>query len=543
MPNLDMYSGAWTTTQARHLLRRATFGPSRGMVNTSVELGLSQTLNQLFTKQTLPDLPLKYHPDDEGAHALPDPDVNYGEPWFDAPLYPNVATNLLKNRILRARRKSLRAWTFLQMHYSGISLQEKMTLFWHNHFVAGNMIFAQREYLYQKIFRSQALGNFKQITKDITIDTGMLRYLSGDINTADAPNENYSRELLELFTIGKGEMVAPGDYTNYTETDVKELARALTGWTVSPVRMDHNALYATFNKRRHDSKVKQLSHRFNNAVIKNNDSNEYKDVVNIIFQQNECSRFIMRKLYRWFVSSEITGDIETNIIEPLAKIIRDNNYEIAPALRVLFASDHFFETTACMIKSPIDLVMSVSRGLGISPPQTSVHDEYSYAYILNIMCVEMEQAMFEHPNVAGWKAYYQEPLFYKTWINNLLLPKRMNLLNAMVYGGRYTIEDEVYTVADLIPVVEIAESIAGAENPNILVNELAAAMFNYPLAENQTATLVNILNGNETMADEWEEQFIEYLENRTDEGIRLGVQTKLRQLFSTMVQMSEFQIM
>jgi len=77
----------------------------------------------------------------------------------------------------------------------------------------------------------------------------------------------------------------------------------------------------------------------------------------------------------------------------------------------------------------------------------------------------------------------------------------------------------------------------------MLVDELAAAMFNYPLAENQTATLVNILNGNETMADEWEEQFIEYLENRTDEGIRLGVQTKLRQLFSTMVQMSEFQIM
>lgn len=213
MPYLDEYSGNWTSIQAKHLLRRTTFGPSIPMVNTSVSLGLIGTIDTLFSPLPMPAPPLKSIPDGTGANQLNDPGALYGETWVNAEPFPNVNPPMYRNRILRSRSKSLYSWTILQMHYSGISIREKLALFWHNHFVVADGTIAHREYLYYTLLRSFALGNFKALAKEITIDTGMLLYLSGAENTDDAPNENYARELLELFTIGKGALAAPGDYT------------------------------------------------------------------------------------------------------------------------------------------------------------------------------------------------------------------------------------------------------------------------------------------------------------------------------------------
>ena len=311
------------------------------------------------------------------------------------------------------------------MQNAEISIREKLTLFWHNHFVAENTN-PHREYEYINLIRTHSLGNFKELTKQITIDTNMLKYLSGAINTDAAPNENYSRELLELFTIGKGNAVGNGDYTNYTEEDVVQMAKVLTGWRVRSLTHE-DALIPFFSNDKHTKGDKKLSHRFGNAIISENGEEEYKDLIDKIFEQDECSRFITRKLYRWFVNSEITSEIETNIIEPLAKTIRDNNYEIIQALKILLASEHFFENTFCMMKSPIDLMFSTTKSLLFSAPTTTIQSEYEFAYVLYLATTDINQSMFHHPDVAGWKAYYQEPLFYKSWVNNLLLPKRLAL--------------------------------------------------------------------------------------------------------------------
>jgi uncharacterized protein (DUF1800 family) len=160
----------------------------------------------------------------------------------------------------------------------------------------------------------------------------MLLYLSGSQNTNAAPNENYSRELLELFTIGKGDAVGNGDYSNYTEDDVIEMAKVLTGWRVRGLN-NPDSQVSFFANGKHTSGTKNLSHRFNNATISENGDHEYKDLIDLIFEQEECSKFITRKLYRWFVNSEITDEIETNIILPLAEIIRNNEYDISQALK------------------------------------------------------------------------------------------------------------------------------------------------------------------------------------------------------------------
>lgn len=540
MPYLDEFTGNWTAKEARHLLKRVTFGATEDMVNTSLQSGLQETINSIFENNALPGAPLKYFPDGDNEDQINDPDAKYGETWVHGDPIPFAASTQERTQILRARSRSLYAWSFLQMQNADFSIREKLTLFWHNHFVAENSS-PHREYVYQNLLRENALLNFKELTKLITVDTNMLLYLSGSQNTKQAPNENYSRELLELFTIGKGDLVGNGDYTNYTEGDVIEMAKVLTGWRVRGLQKD-DALVSFFANSKHTEGSKTLSHRFNNAVIEENGENEYKDLIDIIFQQEECSKFITRKLYRWFVNADISEEIETNIIAPLSAIIRANDYDISQALKVLLKSQHFFETTYCMIKSPIDLIFSATKSLMLLAPKTSIQEEYEFAYVLYLICSDLEQSILHHPNVAGWKAYYQDPLFYKTWINSFLLPNRLEYCKLLVTGGQKRIDGIRYDIPPLVPVLEIAASITNADNPNILINKLAEQMFNYQINESQRNYLKDILiPGLPDM--EWTMEYSDYLADPSNVPIAISVDKKLRNLISTMVQMSEFQIM
>ena len=540
MPYLDNFSENWTAKEARHLLKRTSFGITEMLVSEAVSLGLSGTIDQLFDQSPLPEPPLKYRLDGTGDDEIIDPDANYGETWINGLPIPTAASNQEKNKILNSRTRSLYAWSFLQMQNAGISIREKLTLFWHNHFVAEN-VNPHREFFYINILRTNALGNFKELTKQITIDPNMLLYLSGSQNSNTAPNENYSRELLELFSIGKGDAVGNGDYTNYTEDDVIQMAKALTGWRVRDLN-NPETLTAFFSNNKHTSGEKNLSHRFNNAVISENGENEYKDLIDKIFEQEECSKFITRQLYIWFVNLEISEEIETHIIEPLAEVIRDHNYEIEPALKILLSSEHFFENTFCMIKSPIDLMLSATKSLLLSAPTTSILEEYEFALILHLAASDVGQSIFHHPDVAGWKAYYQKPLYYKTWVNNYLLPKRLQYCKVLVTGGVLLIDEREYTVPPLVPVLLIVSSITNADDPVVLIRSLANQLFNYEISQNQIDSLKDILIPG--LPDfEWTIEYSDYLGDPSDTPLRISIENKLRNLIGTMVQMSEFQIM
>ena len=540
MPYLDNFSGNWTSKEARHLLKRTSFGITEVLVSEAVSLGLPGTIDKLFEQSPLPEPPSKYLLDGTGNGEIIDPDANYGETWINGSPIPTSANSQEKNKILKSRTKSLYAWSFLQMQNAEISIREKLTLFWHNHFVAENTN-PHREYFYISILRNNALGNFKELTKQITTDPNMLIYLSGSQNSNTAPNENYSRELLELFSIGKGAAVGNGDYTNYTEDDVVQMAKALTGWKVKGLN-NPDTLTSFFSNNKHTTGDKNLSHRFNNAIISENGENEYKDLIDKIFEQEECSKFIMRKLYRWFVNAEISEDIETHIIEPLAENIRNNNYEIEPALKILLSSEHFFENTFCMIKSPTDLILSATKSLLLSAPTSSINEEYEFALILYLATSDIGQSIFHHPDVAGWKAYYQKPLYYKTWVNNYLLPKRLEYCKVLVTGGILLIDEKSYIVPPLVPVLLIVSSITTAEDPIILIRSLTNQLFNYEISQNQIDSLKDILIPG--LPDfEWTIEYLDYLEDPSDNDLRTSIENKLRNLIGTMVQMSEFQIM
>ena len=357
--SLNPYQGPWTIQHASHLLRRAMYGPSYQQLKWSAENGLEATLDQLFT--------------DEGSTPPPvnsnyggDPSVDIGETWINSPYDGDVVAQM------SYRERTLLAWTVGTILNEGMSIKEKLTLFWHNHIPMAAVIDAKYLYKYITTFRERAWGNFRDIIKAITVDPAMLIYLNGKQNRKEYPNENYARELLELFTIGKGPIAGPGDYTNYTEHDIKEIARILSGWRDQGFTHQSNGdVYAEFRASEHDTGTKTLSHRFNGATISNMGENEYAHLIDVIFQQDEVARFICRKLYQWFVFYEIDDEVEAKVIQPMADILIDNDYEIKPALMALLRSEHFYEEQfyGVMIKNPMDFMASIFKPFEIEISQ------------------------------------------------------------------------------------------------------------------------------------------------------------------------------
>ncbi|MEM1123742.1 MAG: DUF1800 family protein, partial [Bacteroidota bacterium] len=401
--SLAPFSGAWTNTQAAHLLRRTMFGPKKEEIEQATELGLDATVDLLFVERPMPEPPVNFNFDR-------DPLVEIGESWVGK-IY-TADENNLRVMIRGSRQTSLEAWQMRLLVESEMSIREKMTLFWHNHFVVQKSVVRDPNYLYDymTLLRSNATGNFKQLVKDVTIDPAMLVYLNGTQNNRNNPNENYARELLELFTVGKGDLAGPGDYTTFTEDDVIEIAKILTGWRVFDyLTVNPDAERgAQFRRWLHDLGNKQLSHRFNNVVIENAEENEYSILIDLIFQNRAAAQFLARKLYRWFVYSEITEAVEQTVIEPMAQLLIDSDFEVAPVLKALLKSQHFFDAnlTGPMIKNPLDFVVGLYRQFEVTIGG-NINQNYRNFRRIDRSMENLQMTYLEPPNVAGWKAYYQ----------------------------------------------------------------------------------------------------------------------------------------
>lgn len=521
---LEPFSGEWTFEQAAHLLRRTTFGPSLDQIKEALANGLDATIDQLFTDIDLPAPPLNYDEDQ-------DPHVPIGQTWINAP-YNNT-----KN-VKPSRWRSLRAWIMMNIMDEGISIREKMTLFWHNHFAVNNVNDPRYIYRYLDLLRTNAWGNFQELVKNMTIEPAMLRFLNGNQNTKNAPNENYSRELLELFSIGKGPVAGPDDYTTYTEVDVLEIARVLTGWRDRGFNTNDPEIpiEAYYTNNRHDLTNKTLSHRFNNVVITNSGESEYIELINIIFEQKEVARHICRKLYRWFIYYKIDDNAEVNVIEPMADLLIENNYEIKPALQTLLRSEHFYDILSVgpLIKNPVDFTLSPLKQMQVSLPKDDTPLYYAIMLKFYSATKLMEMDYINPPEVAGWKAYYQEPQYYRTWINATTLQQRMGYTNKIANNG-YTTQGE-RTKIDPLEVIKLVEN---ASDPNIVVDTFAAMWFPQPITDSQKLALKDILIPG--LPDfEWTVEYGQYAAEPENEDLKDAVRSKLKDLIQAMMSMAEY---
>jgi uncharacterized protein (DUF1800 family) len=403
----------WSHDRAAHLMERAGFGAPPGEIERLAALAPRQAVDELVDYETIDNRALK--PFDEsgiwdagmdpfppsraeavriarergealGVTVLPQGSQRRLQPIIDKFFYSLAANSIETQR--------LGLWWANRMLTTRRPLEEKLTLFWHGHFATGeNKVRDYRMMLRQnEMLRANASGNLRDLLLGILKDPAMLVYLDNGENVRKHPNENFGRELLELFTMGVG---------NYTERDVREAARAFTGWT-------NDVLTFKFDVDQHDFGDKTFLGRtgtFNGG-----------DIIDIILEQPVTAEFVAAKIYRFFVRENVPNPVKSE----LARTLRDSGYQIKPLLKRIFLSRDFYSPPAyaTQIKSPVHLVVSTYRKLELREIPT-VPDFGRMTGVLG-------QALFDPPNVAGWAGG-------RTWITPTTLLQRGNLFRDVLF--------------------------------------------------------------------------------------------------------------
>ncbi len=519
------YTGPWGETQVKHLLRRTLCGFSRTDIDFFKAMSMSDAVDYIMNiPATAPDPPVNGY----NTPTLTDPDIPAGATWVNGP----------DNNDFAAQRKaSLYAWNMQLMLAPDRHIREKMTLFLHNHFatevesVASPII----AYNHHKMLRDNCLGNFKTLVKSVTIDVAMLIYLNGYVNTKTAPDENYARELMELFTLGKSAE------SQYTEDDVKAAARVLTGW-----RINYAALSSFFNPTDHDQTNKTFSSFFNNTVITGktsfNGALETDDLINMIFAKDDVvARHVVRKLYRTFVYYVIDSNIENNIIIPLANDFKQN-WELKPLVTALLKSEHFYDSNnmGCNIKSPIDVMTSFAKNFKLEFPSTPVEDVQAAYYMMWAAASVTGQTWGNPPNVAGWPAYYQTPQYYQLWLNSDTLPKRIQYTVALMYIGLPYGRAGKKLQVDLIA---FAQQFSDPSDPNKLIQECIDLLYAMDISTTQKTSLKqSTLLFGQTNDVYWTNAWNDYLANPTDTIKKTTVINCLGMMLKYLLDLAENQL-
>ena len=362
----------WNMQTAAHFARRAGFSISPEGLDRYVQQGFDTTLDEYLYYESLDDSEM------EAALAAKEYELTF--------------FNMSGRE--RPSRVNLAQWWLFRMVNGQHQLAEKMVYFWHDHFATSvakvNLVNPEHEplvLLQNELFREYALGNFKELVHKVARDPAMLWWLDNYLNVKERPNENWARELLELFTLGIG---------NYSEKDIQEAARAFTGWT-----LDRGALSFFFWPPLHDDGQKEF---LGETGLLDGD-----DIIDIVFDQQVTAEFLAKKLFEFFVYPSPSEEIVTK----LGDVFRDSGYEIRPLLRAIFRHPEFFSERAyrAQIKSPVELVVSTYRELGISDPA-----------ILPVATRIMGQELFLPPDVGGWTSG-------AGWLNTTTLLNRYNFYN------------------------------------------------------------------------------------------------------------------
>ena len=525
---INPFSGPWTENEIVHLLKRTMFGAKKVDVDYFKGRTVSQAVDELMN----PAAPQPMPPIKEYATSTqpgtPDTNIMQGTTWA------NDINN--DGTVQSQRRASYKKWLTGILINQDRSIREKLVMFWVDHFGnetadVGN---ANWSYKQHDLIRQYAFGNFKQLVDAISKDISMLRYLNGYLSVASAPDENYGRELLELFTIGKG------PDSKYTESDVKEAAKALTGWQINGT-----TYMPIFTSSRHSTVNKTFSSFFNNTVITGRTGAtagqlELTDLLNMIFSNQEVAKFIVRKFYRFFVYYTIDATTETNVITPLADIFRSNNYEIRPVLTALFKSEHFFDVLNqnCNIKNPSDLVIGSIREMNtVFPPLTDWNTNYTLWNFFNSSMINLGQNMHDPPNVAGMPAYYQQPLYHEIWINADSLPKRNQFTDNMSNNG-YTVNG----IKVAFNFVDYVKQFSNPGNPNDVIDDALKFIFRNQLSyESKKIIKTQILLSNQQWDYYWTNAWTAYIASPTTSNFNI-VNTRLKALFQYFFNLAEYQL-
>ena len=477
---------AWDQTKAAHLLNRAGFGGTPAHVDSLVRSGMAATVRYLVDGPATPvpapapdwakptDLTIYREEMMQAVAKVPPADGAEGE----------AARQAARRAVAGARRKEnfthildLSAWWLDRMRVSVDPLEEKMSLFWHGHFATSAVKVQDAYFMWRQnqTFREHARGNFGVLVKAISRDPAMIQWLDLRESKAAHPNENFAREVMELFTLGEG---------HYTEKDVTEGARAFTGYRIDP--HDSSFLFAV---RDHDSTPKTFLGR--------TDVSDGDQAIDTILAQPACATYLAGKLWTFFAYENPPAPL----VAALANTIRANKYEMRPVLHQMFTSQEFYSPTAVrtQIKSPIQWVVQTARAM-----ETELPAKGPLAGALK----QMGQVPFYPPSVKGWDGG-------KAWISTSTLLTRYNLAGALLRVPKRPTEHPF----DLTPEM----SMAGVQPapPVALTSQVDVARIAPPEVRTDPTTLLHTLAQRlfqAPLAAKDEQSFTEYLHSVTGDG-------------------------
>ncbi len=389
-----------TYDEAAHLLRRMGFGGSPDEIDDIASRGREGAVDYLLNYEQI---------DNSAMDNLLRSSFDFADP-SDFP---------------RFNRGELQRWWFTRMTYTRRPFEEKMTLFWHNHFATSASKTGDLFIYNQNLtLRSHALDVFDSLLLRVAQDPAMLLWLDGITNVRGNPNENFARELQELFTMGIRDAVT-GE-ANYTEADVKEIARAFTGWKFFHPRNDANPFNYQFfvNDPEHDNTTKTIYSGTEWARTGNLDGS---DVIGIISARPATARYLVKKLFDFFVYPVGSSTADTATIDKFAAVYVSRKHSIKELVRSLFTSDEFFSERArfALVKTPVEIIVSSIRMLGARyNPGTSAAEGVS-DNTLAAVSIFLGQDLFNPPDVAGWKLNLG-------WINTSTLLNRFTYADLLV---------------------------------------------------------------------------------------------------------------
>lgn len=584
------YAGTFGRAELIHLLKRTMFGVKKADIDYFTGKTLTQVVNELTSNfpTAIPSYPLRDYDSTVGRNGDGSVDwgnVAAGAEWGRAENILSGSGGALGQSDPTAdnfwRDRSLQKWNVGLALNQSRSVYEKLVLFWLNHFAMNSITlnYSQRSFLYAKMIREGVNADLRVLVKGITKDPAYLMYLNGQDNTAAAPDENFAREIQELFCIGKE---VPFD-KRYAEDDVKIFARCLTGHKGIKFDANYNFLGANygFQASDHDYGVnhsparpaKKLSAFYSNTVITDSARNaatagdsELDQLVAVMFNDVDknistlagtefadwsradiVADFIVKKIYRWFVFSYIDDNIKTNVIKPLANLYKQSNFQILPVVKTLLASEHFFDMRqrGAMLKSPFDVVVGLLRTTNAEPllNVTDVRQRYNNYNAIHQQHLGQSMGAIESPNVAGWSPYYQAPQFHELWINSDTLPKRQDF--AVRYCGNGSNATFDFTALQTkLDHIEFCKTLTNPGDPNALIVELGELFLGVPLTANQKSILKSqtLLKG-QTTDSYWTQAWTQASATGASTAQKSTATTILKSLFDVLVRLEEFQLM
>ena len=523
------YTGTWGQDQRLHLLRRTLFGVNKADIAAFATSSMSDMVTSLLTFPTTPTTTpmVDYVRTSQTTDPLDAPNTT----WVNSPSDGNYNFQ---------RTQSLRGWWMGLMLQQDRNIREKMTFFWHNHVptdIGSSFSEAHFSYQYNVLLRQSCLGNFKTLMRQISTHPAMLYYLNGRLNTKTGANENYARELQELFCIGKD--ISP----SYSQADVVAAAQVLTGWEI-----DTPNLSSKFTATRHTTGNKTFSGFYGNGnpvVITGSTSTtdaatgpaELDAMLNMIFAHPEVARYVVRKIYRFFVYYKIDATVEANVIVPLADLFRTGGYAIKPVMESLFTSQHFFDmatANSCLIKNPLDHNIGLARTFGVVlPVATDFVNLYKDFRYFSDESDKQQLKPGNPPNVSGWPAYYQTPNFHELWITADTLRKKKEFCDKLLASNFNNMK---------VDVLVFTMTLNNPADPNLLIDEALFLLHPLPSDTALKTSLKAILLSNQTEDKYWTTAWTNYVGAPTNTTYANTARTRLQTLYQAITNMAEFHL-